>query len=80
MSKKITHDHKCCNCGEPAKVNYQLAWVSWAINPDGEFYGMEFHNCDTNEFWCSRCWNLDRNEKCMELKMIHDEYITKLEN
>lgn len=72
--EKITHDHKCKNCGDPAKVNYQLVWVSWAINPDGEFYGMELHNTDDDEFWCSRCWNLDRNERYEELEAIRDAW------
>lgn len=70
---EIIHDHKCENCGDPATVNYQLVWVSWKIAPDGDFVDMEFHNTDDNEFWCSRCWNLDRNEEYDKLKEIRDE-------
>lgn len=73
MNEKIQHDYKCGNCGNPATVNYQLVWVSWAITPDGDFNDIEFYGTDENEFWCDRCWNLDRSEKYDKLKEIRDE-------
>jgi len=72
--EKITHDHKCENCGEPATMNYQLVWVSWTIKPDGKIENQKFRQCHENEFWCSRCWELDRNEKIGELNKIWDEW------
>lgn len=76
--KEITHDHKCENCGDPANVNYQLVWVSWDILPDGDYKNQEFHSEDRGEFWCSRCWYLDRNERYEELKMIRDAWNASL--
>lgn len=76
--KKIQHDHKCENCGDPATVNYQLVWVSWTINPDGDIITPEFQNVDTGELWCDRCWELDRKEEYKKLKEIRDEWNANL--
>lgn len=76
--EEITHDLKCENCGDPAEVNYQLVWVSWSIKPDGDYENQEFHDSDTNEFWCSRCWELDRNEEYDKLKEIRGEWNVRL--
>ncbi len=70
--EKVVHDLKCGNCGDPAEVNYQLVWVSWDITPDGSYKNQEFHQEDTGEFWCSRCWELDRNELIEELRKIRN--------
>ncbi len=76
--EEIQHDLKCENCGDPAEVNHQLVWVSWDITPDEDYKNMEFYGTDENEFWCSRCWNLDRAEKYDELKKIRDEHNQKI--
>jgi len=80
MSEKITHDHKCGKCGDPAEVNYQPVWVSWDINPDGDFKNQDFCNVDTDEWWCSRCWELDRNEKYNKLEEVRKKWHKKLKN
>ncbi len=72
--EEITHDLKCENCGDPAEVNYQLVWVSWDIAKDGDYKNQDFHNTDENEFWCSRCWELDRNNKIGELNKIWEKF------
>ena len=74
MCEKITHDHKCENCGDPATVNYQLVWMSWGIASNGDYRGQEFHNIDEQEFWCTRCWHLDRNKEIGKLNKIWDEW------
>ena len=72
--EKVQHDHECGNCGDPAEVNYQLVWVSWDIRKDGSFNDQNFHGVDTDEFWCSRCWELDRAEEYDKLKEIREKF------
>lgn len=72
--EEIQHNLKCRNCGDPAEVNYQLTWVKWDITKDGDTINQEFENCDTNEFWCSRCWELDRTEEYEKLTEIREKF------
>lgn len=53
----MTHDHKCQVCDKPATVNYQLVWVQWNIDEEGNFDDSEYHNCKENNFYCDDCWN-----------------------
>ena len=78
--EKIQHDHKCGNCGDPAEVNYQLVWVSWGITLDGSYINQEFCNVDTDEWWCSRCWELDRTQEYEKLEEIREKFHANTEN
>ena len=72
--EKVQHDLKCGNCGDPAEVNYQLIWVSWDITLEGGYINQEFHQEDRGEFWCSRCWELDRAEEYDKLEEIREKF------
>ncbi len=66
---------KCDKCKAPATINWQLVWVRWDVDKDGDLMSnpTRYGNCHENQFYCDKCYKEELEEEMWRWDQLHKD-------